>query len=326
MAKQLKITAFMKAKPKLEVKTDELGVITIDDSSMFRKFEEDDFVEDYGNTTKRKKQGPVKSAIKEETRNGPRLCPFYKKIPGTKFAVDAFNFGLIPGIQFYFLTHFHSDHYNGLRKSFVGTIVCSSITAKLVMSQIGVAENQFIIVDPHQPTMIDGSNVIAVDAFHCPGAVMFLMIMPNGKRILHTGDFRASPEMEKDVYLIEKPIDSIYLDTTYCDPNYKFPAQSETLKAIQNITLNHLKIHKKTLIVCGTYSIGKEKVFKIICSSLKSNVWVSSAKLRLIKCIDDPEINSYLVHEKSKAQVHVLPMRDINHQVIIVPCSTFINI
>ena len=327
MAKQLKITAFMKPKPEQKkLAVDEFGVITIDEDTSFRKFDHDDFVEDYGDDKKRKDSskynktnysGKSNNFSNVTTDKAPRKCPFYKKIPGTKFAVDAFNFGLIPGIQFYFLSHFHYDHYIGLRKSFVGTIVCSTITARLVMSQIGVPENQMIMVDIHQPTMIDGVQVVTIDAFHCPGAVMFLMNLPNGKRILHTGDFRASPDMEKDFYLIEKPIDQIYLDTTYCDPNYKFPAQSETLNAILDITKNHLKKYKQTLIVCGTYSIGKEKVFKIICSSLSLNLWVNSAKLRLLKCIDDKEINSYLVTDKTKAQVHVLPMRDINQRVSI---------
>ncbi|EKU20429.1 dna cross-link repair protein pso2 [Nannochloropsis gaditana CCMP526] len=40
-----------------------------------------------------------------------------KWIEGTSFLVDGFNF-LSPKCSAYFLTHFHSDHYWGLRPSF----------------------------------------------------------------------------------------------------------------------------------------------------------------------------------------------------------------
>lgn len=43
---------------------------------------------------------------------------------------------------------------------------------------------------------------------------MFLFRFPNGKLILHTGDFRGAPQLLAHPLLQPNQIDTVYLDTT----------------------------------------------------------------------------------------------------------------
>ena len=86
---------------------------------------------------------------------------------------------------------------------------------------------------------------------------MFLFRWPTGRCVLHVGDFRADPEMELLPELNFRPIDTIYLDTTYCDKDYNFPPQKEVVAYVGRLVRKYADLYPNLLVVCGSYTIGK---------------------------------------------------------------------
>ncbi|CAG8292566.1 unnamed protein product [Penicillium salamii] len=183
-----------------------------------------------------------------------RTCPFYKILPGFSICVDAFRYGAVEGCNAYFLSHFHSDHYIGLSKSWChGPIYCSRPTANLVRQQLRVDPKWVVDLDFESTCEVPGTGGVQVTmlhANHCPGSSLFLFEKSSGsgpnvrqQRVLHCGDFRASPAQVQHPLLrpdvtnpvTGKPrqqhINTCYLDTTYLNPKYGFPYQEDVIAA-----------------------------------------------------------------------------------------------
>lgn len=183
-----------------------------------------------------------------------RTCPFYKIIPNFSICVDAFRYGAVQDCNAYFLSHFHSDHYVGLTESWRhGPIYCSKVTANLVRQQLKVDPKWIVPLEFEKTTEVSdtgGTHVTLIEANHCPGSAIFLFEKRLGQgsaarlhRVLHCGDFRASPAHVQHALLRPETVDPkasqrraqridiCYLDTTYMNPKYAFPSQEDVIQA-----------------------------------------------------------------------------------------------
>ncbi|CDK26167.1 unnamed protein product [Kuraishia capsulata CBS 1993] len=284
-------------------------------------------------------------AAAPKVKNAPRPKKEKPEIPAVKIlkfsgldiAVDAFCYRFNPEISHYFLSHFHSDHYGGLCKSWNhGTIYCSKLTKILAVTKLKVNPDIIVALDYEMEYSIaNGLKVICVDANHCPGSQIFLFKTAiKEETTLHCGDFRVNLNMLSHP-LLQCKVYRCYLDTTYLDPVYSFPDQTqviqttaryikslhdpETHKAVKiqrritDFFLPPRNIHYPFLIVVGTYTIGKERLAVEIARSLGTKMYASAEKLQILKHMHESEtswefLKDLLSSNPFECQVHLVSL------------------
>jgi hypothetical protein len=241
--------------------------------------------------------------------------------------VDEFKAKPPPGCTGFFLSHFHADHYGGLTKSFGdGQIYCSQATANLVVSKLRVAKTRLCPLPLGVATEIAGVLVTLIDANHCPGSVVFLFELPDGRKHLHTGDFRYTPDLlDAHDGLLRKAANvppflpllqpdsgssgddegsaapptagaaankigftTVYLDTTYCDPTYTFPTQAAAVNFCVAAARSEGFNDSSTLFLVGSYTIGKEKVMLALSKAMDKPIYVEPAKHKILSQLEMP--------------------------------------
>lgn len=124
---------------------------------------------------------------------------------------------------------------------------------------------------------------MAIDAQHCPGAVMFLFRGYFGC-LLFTGDFRwelgSERAREGGITLLnaieDNAVDVLYLDNTYCNPSFAFPSRDVAAKQVVDIIASHPD-HD---VIIGIDSLGKEGLLIYIARELDIKIWVWPERLR----------------------------------------------
>ncbi|KAF7684556.1 DNA cross-link repair 1A protein [Astathelohania contejeani] len=212
-----------------------------------------------------------------------------KFIPNTLYTVDYF-LAPTPESTHQFLTHFHSDHYHRLNKSFNGQLYCSYTTANLVIKKLKVDPDRIHPMEMYKRYHLEKNNyVTCIDANHCPGSICLIFEI-DGVLILHTGDFRASCNFINQLNLKIR-YNYLFLDNTF-ELHTPFPSQREVIWSViedirRRINNKYCVIPLKYKFFFCTYLIGKEKLFLSVAEDLDYSVLVDNKKLELLKCLDE---------------------------------------
>uniref|UniRef100_A0A8C2VRU6 Protein artemis n=1 Tax=Chinchilla lanigera TaxID=34839 RepID=A0A8C2VRU6_CHILA len=245
----------------------------------------------------------------------------------------------------YFLSHCHKDHMKGLRAptlkrrlecSLTVHLYCSPVTKELLLTspKYRFWEKRIVAIEIETPTqiaLIDEASgekeeivVTLLPAGHCPGSVMFLFQGDNGT-VLYTGDFRLAKGEAARMELLHsggrvRDIQSVYLDTTFCDPRfYQIPSRGECLSGILELVqswITRSPYHVVWLNCKAAY--GYEYLFTNLSEELGVQVHVD--KLDMFRNM--PDILQHLTTERS-TQIHACrhPKAEEYYQWNKLPCG-----
>jgi len=137
----------------------------------------------------------------------------------------------------------------------------------------------------------------------------------NKEITLHVGDFRALPEQMAGKNgsitrcLNGHRVQNLYLDTTYCGPQYTFPSQEEVLDYVEKYVKDILsKRGRSVLIYLGTYSIGKEKVLLRVSKASKRKIYVDRGKMKRLELLGLGDDLECFTTSYSSTQIRAAPL------------------
>jgi DNA cross-link repair 1A protein len=72
----------------------------------------------------------------------------------------------------------------------------------------------------------------------------------------------------------------------------------------------------RLLVICGTYSIGKERICLGIARALDCKIWCAPGKMRICQALEDEELMSRMTDDPKEAQIHMQMLMEIRAETL----------
>jgi len=82
------------------------------------------------------------------------------------------------------------------------------------------------------------------------------------------------------------------------------------------MTIGDAKPRGRLLVVCGTYSIGKERICMGIARALDCKIWAPPGKMRICAALEDPELMSRMTNDPKEAQIHMQMLMELRPETL----------
>lgn len=82
------------------------------------------------------------------------------------------------------------------------------------------------------------------------------------------------------------------------------------------MSIGSTKARGRLLVVCGTYSIGKERICMGIARALDCKIWAPPGKMRICAALEDPELMSRMTDDPKEAQIHMQMLMELRAETL----------
>lgn len=83
-----------------------------------------------------------------------------------------------------------------------------------------------------------------------------------------------------------------------------------------SLATNSSKPRGRLLVICGTYSIGKERICLGIARALDCKIWAPPGKQRICAALEDEELMSRMTDDPKEAQIHMQMLMEIRPETL----------
>eukprot|EP00727_Mastigamoeba_balamuthi_P013222 m51a1_g8522 hypothetical protein (447) ;mRNA; f:114252-116107 len=194
-----------------------------------------------------RRRGPAQQQQRQQQQRGE---PRAHSVVGPLVVDDWHRGGAGGACEGRVLTHFHSDHYGGLGRSWPPglPIYATPETCALAAARLGVDPAALRPLPLRCPLLLPASRcaLTLLPAAHCPGAAMLAELA------------EAAAE----------GLELLVLDDTFGSLQYDFPPQAEALEEAARIAREACRACPRTLVAVGMYTVGKERVVEAVARAL----------------------------------------------------------
>jgi DNA cross-link repair 1A protein len=92
--------------------------------------------------------------------------------------------------------------------------------------------------------------------------------------------------------------------------------KAEDNSVAMSLSTKNAKPRGRLLVVCGTYSIGKERICMGIARALDCKIWAPPGKMRICAALEDEELMSRMTDDPREAQIHMQMLMEIRPETL----------